>query len=356
MRKVLVRFVFDQFWIVQSVGNELHVGLGWLLSLWSGVALGRLTWLAIRTRRAADVLTALCFWSIVPGGLLLLSRTDVPLTRTGIPIFGYGLMMFIGFAAGTLLAIRHAARVGIDSDVILDLILWLLVPGLLGARLFYVIQYSDRIFREARGLEYVTRFVAVWDGGLVFYGSVIGGILGGWLFCRSRNLRPLLMGDVVAPSLFVGLGFGRIGCFLYGCCYGGPSDLPWAVQFPRDSLTFQAQVQAGVIDPTAECTIPLHPTQIYSSLLAFLLAGILSWSFRRRPYEGFVVGLMFILYPVNRFVLELIRSDEQGQLGTSLTISQLISVGLFISGVSLLVWLSKTRDPIPSAEQRARTG
>jgi phosphatidylglycerol:prolipoprotein diacylglycerol transferase len=128
------------------------------------------------------------------------------------------------------------------------------------------------------------------------------------------------------------------------------------VQFPPDSLTYQAQLNDGVILPGAQSTTPLHPTQIYSSLMAFLLAGVLVWCFRKRMFEGFVVGLMFTLYPVNRFFLELIRNDERGQLGTSLTISQLISIVLFISGISILVWLSRKNGSYEAPERTAQPG
>ncbi len=161
---------------------------------------------------------------------------------------------------------------------------------------------------------------------------------------------------MVAPSLFLGVGFGRIGCFLYGCCYGGACDLPWAVRFPPGSLTYDVQLREGIIPEGAPSTTALHPTQIYSSLLGFLLAGVLVWAFRKRPWEGFVVGLLFTLYPVTRFMMELIRNDEKGQLGTSLTISQLISIVLFISGVTLLAVLSKKNGPAGRGELTRQAG
>jgi phosphatidylglycerol:prolipoprotein diacylglycerol transferase len=356
MRKVLLRFVFDQNWNVQSVENELHVGVGWLFTVWIGIAVVSLILLARRTKKPGEFFVSLGFWSVVPLGLLFISQSELKVVETGIPVFGYGSMMFVGFAGGTLLAVRHAKRVGMDPNVIWDLMMWLLIPGLLGARLFYVVQYSDRIFRDASGIQYLYRLFAVSDGGLVFYGSVIGGAIGGYLFCRSRQIRVLQLGDVVAPSLLLGVGFGRIGCFLYGCCYGGACTLPWAVRFPPDSLTYQAQLDAGIIQEGALSTTPLHPTQIYSSLLGFLLAGILVLAFRKRPFEGFVLGLMLTLYPINRFMLEWIRNDEQGQLGTGLTISQLISIALFTTGVSLLVWLSKKHDAAKSNTRVVQTG
>jgi hypothetical protein len=113
----------------------------------------------------------------------------------------------------------------------------------------------------------------------------------------------------MAPSLLVGEAFGRIGCFLYGCCYGGACSLPWAVRFPPDSLTFQKMLEKGQVTPDDPATPLLHPTQLYSSLAAFLLAWILSRAFQRRPFDGFVLCLFGILYPVNRWLLELFRTD-----------------------------------------------
>lgn len=350
MRKVLLRFMFDPYWTFQSVDNELHIGVGWLLVLWTLIATGALAVLWHRTRSVREVAISLGFWSIIPLGLLFVvpnlpsPKQGPSLAEAGIPVFGYGFMMFVGFSMATLLALYHARRIEMDPNIIMDLMMWVLIPGLIGARALYVFQYSDRIFGNPQNQGLVGAFkslIALWDGGLVFYGSVIGGAIGGWIFCRRRDISPLKLADVVSPSLFVGLGFGRIGCFLYGCCYGGACDLPWAVRFPPGSLTYEVQMREGIIQQGAASTTALHPTQIYSSLLAFLLAGILTWLFRRRPFEGFVVGMMFVLYPVNRFILELIRSDEKGQLGTSLTISQLISIGLFILGITTLVRLSK---------------
>ncbi|MCH2203024.1 MAG: prolipoprotein diacylglyceryl transferase [Fuerstiella sp.] len=355
MRKVLLRIVYEQFWQVESAGNELHVGIGWLYVVWTALAFVSVLMLWRKTHSIREIGISLGFWSLVPVGLMLTGLTGSKIVQHGIPVFGYGFMMFVGFSSGTLLAVHHAKRIGMDPAVIMDLMLWLLIPGLAGARLFYVCQYSDRIFGPP-GMNPLWSLMALWDGGLVFYGAVIGGALGGWIFCRRRKIRPLLLGDVVAPSLLVGSGFGRIGCFLYGCCYGGASSLPWAVQFPPDSLTYQAQLNARVIQPGALCTTPLHPTQVYSSLLAFCLAGFLTWCFRRRKFEGLVVGLMFTLYPVNRFLIEFIRNDEQGQLGTTLTISQLISIALFVSGITILVWLSKKNDSFKVYGSTAQPG
>ena len=148
------------------------------------------------------------------------------------------------------------------------------------------------------------------------------------------------MFDVLAPSLLIGEGFGRIGCFLYGCCYGKACEQPWAVRFPPDSLTFKKLVENGVIGQDAAETISLHPTQIYSSVAAFVFAGILAWFFRRRPFDGAVMCLTSILYPISRYVLETLRGDiDPGALG--LKDAQMMSIGLMITGIIGMYYLSR---------------
>ena len=193
---------------------------------------------------------------------------------------------------------------------------------------------------KIRGSVAVAPF-ALWDGGIVFYGCIIGGVIGLLVYCRRRKIDPLVLADVIAPSLFVGEGFGRIGCFLYGCCFGAECNLPWSVQFPPDSITFERLVQRGTIPADALSTVPLHPTQIYSSVAAFLLAGLLAWFYRRRPFDGAVLAMAWIIYPVNRYVLEIYRDDEPGRLGLALTFSQLMSIGLLVTGVAAMWWFSK---------------
>jgi phosphatidylglycerol:prolipoprotein diacylglycerol transferase len=343
MRKVLLRFVFDNIWQWQSVGNELHVGAAWLMLLWValvGISLGVLYH---QTKNFWASAVSAGFWLIVPAGLLAVWLFDLPIAKSGIPVFGYGMMMFVGFSSATWLASRRVLRIGQPSEVIWDMMSWALIPGLIGARLTYLLQNWNEVFGGKQGVQLIIATGALWDGGIVFYGGVIGGIVGIVIFCRRRNISSLAMFDVIAPSLFVGEGFGRIGCFLYGCCFGRACNLPWAVRFPPDSLTFDKLVERGTVEPNAAATIPLHPTQIYSSLAAFVLAGILSWYFRRRPFDGAVLALAWILYPINRYILETLRDDEPGRLGTDFTFSQLMSMALVISGVGAMYYFSRQR-------------
>ncbi len=369
MRKVLLRVIFERLWHFESVGNELWVGYGWIVSLWVLIAVVSLSLLWKATKSSRDLISSLVFWAIVPAFVCLIPVLGLPIAKSGIPLFGYGAMLTIGFLTATFLASRRAKNAGLNPEIIFDLMMWILVPGIVGARIVYLMQYGDRVFANKQGLDIIKAAIALWDGGIVFYGCIIGGVLGLLLFCRKHDIRPMQLGDVLMPSLFIGLGFGRIGCFLYGCCFGAACDLPRAVRFPADSLTFErlaarsevmktklleadgipiaASELPGLEPGTVLSTIALHPTQIYSSVLAFLLAGFLMWFFRRRPFEGAVLAMGWTLYPINRFVLEIIRDDEPGRMNTGLTFSQLMSIGLFLSGCALLFWLQRRHKASP---------
>lgn len=343
MRKVLLRFVFDNLWNWQSVGNELHVGAGWLILFWILLAAVAAV-VSLRLTKDLQLLkSSIVFWLMVPTAFLAIYLLKLPPAVSGIPVFGYGFMLFVGFSTATLLATRHARQVGLEPDVIWDLMMWLLIPGLIGARINFLMAEGSGMLAGKQGLQKLIAVFALWDGGIVFYGSVIGGLVGLLLFCRRRQINPIVLCDVVAPSLFVGEGFGRIGCFLYGCCFGRACTLPWSVSFPPDSMTYEALLRRGTIDATATHTIALHPTQIYSSIAAFLLAGLLTWYFRRRPFDGAVLGLAWILYPINRFVLEHFRDDTRpiDLLGMNLALGQWVSLALLCAGIPAMWLLAK---------------
>ncbi|HRA89569.1 MAG TPA: prolipoprotein diacylglyceryl transferase [Planctomycetaceae bacterium] len=354
MRKVLLRFVFDDAWQWQNAGNELHIGAAWFMLLW--VVIVAIAFVAVfqKTKNATESAMSAGFWLIVPALMGAAWFLQLPIVKSGIPVFGYGLMMFVGFSSATWLASRRVRAIGQPPEIIWDMMMWALIPGLIGARLTYLMQNWDTVFAGKKGGDLLLAAIALWDGGIVFYGSVVGGIVGVVIFCRRRKISPLAMFDVIGPSMFVGEGFGRIGCFLYGCCFGRACNPSWAVQFPPDSLTFEILSKRGTIPPDAVATIPLHPTQLYSSFAAFVLAGILACYFRRRPFDGAVLALGWILYPINRFILETLRDDEPNRWGTNFTFSQLMSMGLLISGIGAMYYFSR-RGKLTKAATQADT-
>ena len=247
----------------------------------------------------------------------------------GLPIYGYGLMVLIGFLAGYIFVLRAVRQEGIAPERVQDLPVWMVLSGLLGARLFYVIQFYDEQFRGGSWLD----IFKIWEGGLVFYGGMVLGALAFLGYCRRYRLPTLPMLDVMAPAMALGLGFGRIGCFLNGCCWGRTCDagFAFAVQFP-----------AGSPPATATHVSPwIHPTQLYSSANAFLLALVLWAVWRRRPAPGTVIGLLFVCYGASRYVLEGIRGDH-GVQQEAWTVSQTVSTLGITAGIALLV-LSRVR-------------
>jgi phosphatidylglycerol:prolipoprotein diacylglycerol transferase len=281
-------------------------------------------------------------------GAYLRNHGDPPF-REGIPIFGYGFMMFIGVTAAVILAAWRAERIGLSGELIWDLSMWLFIPGIVGARLFYLIQYGNHVFDGVPVWKWPLVAINLPGGGIVLYGALLGGAAGYFSFCYFRGIRPLGLADLVVPSVFVGIGFGRIGCFLYGCCYGRETTLPWGVHFPRESSAFSSLVEKHLLKTESICTPPLHPTQIYSSIDGFFIAAVTMWYFGHRRRNGEVLSVALIIYPITRFCMELLRADEVGKFGTTLTISQWISIALFLLNIPYMIYLSRlpaVREPL----------
>lgn len=321
-------------------------GVGVVLALWViGCAIGMVV---LNKKHGAGS------WRDLLSGLIIGSLAIVFLPKLfpeGLPIRGYGLMVLVGVVSGILMAMHRARQVGLPPDVILSLAFSFLLCGIIGARAFYVIEYWDTRFKSDDWRETLMNVLKFTEGGLVVYGAFLGAAVAVIWFVWRHKLPLLAMSDLLAPSLLIGLAFGRIGCFLNGCCYGGECDLPWAVTFPRESLPYAEQYEAGrfgdpaTINPAnlPERSLPVHPTQLYSAIDAGLLCWLL-WSyypFRRR--DGEVTALMLTLHPISRFLLEVIRVDESAVFGTGLSISQNFSIVFFV--LTLVGWVLLLRQP-----------
>ena len=347
MRQVLFRLRLDELFTTAPVDGTAAIGVGWLLVPWAIYFAG---WLFVNRRRLGatrETAQAVAAQFIVPTIIvavgLLGQRLGLP--SSGIPLYGYGLMLCLGFLAGCWTAARRVRRLGINGELMWDLGLWLFVSGLFGARLFYILQYPGRVFFNPDGTlkaggELLMAPFSLWDGGLVVVGCLPFAALGFFAFCHRRGLRPLPVGDAIIPSFFIGLAIGRIGCVLNGCCWGDRCELPWGISFPKGGgVTFNALMDRGFLPPDAVWTFPLHPTQIYSSINAFILMAVTAAYFHTRPKPGSVVALGGLLYPVSRFTIEFLRGDEMGQFGTSLTISQWYCIAMFAVGLVFTAWL-----------------
>ena len=239
----------------------------------------------------------------------------------------YGAMVAIAFLSSLQLA-RAAARARrIGEAFLLDLVALLIVTGLLGARLLYIL-VNLNYFRDHPWESF-----KVWEGGLVFYGGFLLAALVGVIFTRYRGYAVPEVADCLTPALALGQGIGRWGCFFAGCCYGKPTPLPWGVQF-KDPASL------------APLGIQLHPVQIYESVGNLLIAGLL-WSLlkRRKDAHGEIFWLYVFLYGVLRFAMETLRGDDRGPVYGGLAPSQIIAlVAVLISGSIFLVQAAAKND------------
>ena len=247
-------------------------------------------------------------------------------------IHWYGVFVAAGFLAGLWTAGRRGLRDRLSPQKISDLGPWIIVGGLIGARLLYVLSYWKEDFA---GQSWVNIFM-IRNGGLVYYGGFIGAALSTILFCRWKQLPLWKVADAFAPSVALGHALGRIGCLMTGCCYGKVCQLPWAIRFPSDHITHPHAV---------------HPAQIYEALLNLLLYLGLAALYRRKQFDGQIFALYLMGYALLRAGTEMFRGDYADHNITGiLTPGQQIGVGILLAGIALY----GGRSPFLSRFGRAR--
>ena len=234
-------------------------------------------------------------------------------------VYGYGLMIGIGIVAAYLLVEYLAKKKDLDAEPVFGLTIFSVIGGFVGSKLLYTLTRLGEIIQDPS----VIRDVA---SGWVVYGGIIGGILAAVVYCKVKKMEFLRYLDIALPAVAMAQGFGRIGCFLAGCCYGQQTDGWCAVTF-----TNSAYAPNGV---------PLLPTQLISSGLDFILFAILLVLLFKLKTPGQLGGVYLILYSIGRFVLEFYRGDLiRGNVGT-LSTSQFISIFTAVAGI-VLIWGAK---------------
>jgi phosphatidylglycerol:prolipoprotein diacylglycerol transferase len=251
----------------------------------------------------------------------------------GWPIHSFGAMVGLGFLAALGWTLLEARRTGRDPQLYVDALWRVALGGVLGARLLYCAVHPE----ELRGRLGLFGLVAVWRGGLVWYGGLAGGLLVGLLFARARRAPLLSSLDLAAPGIFLGLAVGRIGCLLVADDWGRPTDGPWGVRFPP--------LPGSKLDPRL-FGVPLHPTQLYDSLNAFVVFLVAAVVLRRSQRPGRTTGAALSLYALGRFLVEHFRGDDDARglfalpgLG-ELSTSQWLSLPLFLAGAALALRVS----------------
>lgn len=220
-------------------------------------------------------------------------------------VYAFGLMVAVGALLSFRLMLRRARQEGFPtSDQVSDLVAVTLFGGFLGARLLYVFENAAWYWKHP------LKIFLLWEGGLVFYGGVAGSMLALYFYLRSKKM-PYWKGlDFLLPYVALTHAFGRLGCFLNGCCYGRVCRLPWAVQFP-------------------ELPEPVHPVQLYEAFFNFCLFLFLRFHYSRRRFEGEISALYFMGYALGRFLMEFWRGDNPAWF--FLTVNQWISAGIFLA-------------------------
>ena len=230
-------------------------------------------------------------------------------------VYGYGLMIAIGILAAYVTAEYRAKKHGLDPDKIFYLVIWAVVGGFAGAKVLYFLTRLKDIMENPRVLLDLA-------DGFVVYGGIIGGIFSAMVYCKIKKLSFLKYFDLVMPSVALAQGFGRIGCFLAGCCYGRETDSALGIVFHNSSY--------------APNDVKLLPTQLISSGLDFLLCAVLILLDRKKKGDGQIAGAYLVLYSIGRFILEFYRGDLiRGNVG-ALTTSQFIAIFVALAGVVLI--------------------
>ncbi|MDY2596255.1 MAG: prolipoprotein diacylglyceryl transferase [Oliverpabstia sp.] len=230
-------------------------------------------------------------------------------------VHGYGLMIAIGILVAYVTAEYRAKKHGLDPDKIFYLVIWAVVGGFAGAKVLYFLTRLKDIMENPRVLLDLA-------DGFVVYGGIIGGIYSAMAYCRIKKMPFLKYFDLVMPSVALAQGFGRIGCFLAGCCYGRETDSALGIVFHNSSY--------------APNDVKLLPTQLISSGLDFLLCAVLILLDRKKKGDGQIAGAYLVLYSIGRFILEFYRGDLiRGNVG-ALTTSQFIAIFVAMAGVVMI--------------------
>jgi phosphatidylglycerol:prolipoprotein diacylglycerol transferase len=256
----------------------------------------------------------------------------------GVPIYAYRTLLAIAFVVCTLLTVRESRTRAGGVEVSPAIGIWAMFGSLVGAHGFYILQYGSAYD--------LWRAFFVWEGGLVFYGGLLGGLGAAGIYLALRKIPFMNAADSAGPYLALGEAITRVGCLLNGCCWGAECHLPWAISFPRHSPPFEAQVKAGALAQTAHASLPVHPTQLYMvfGLLAVFIA--LKWALVRPRPAGMVFFGYVFLYGVLRFLVELVRGDSARSVW-GLTLSGAISAAFVAVGIAACAYLKHRPRSLP---------
>ncbi|MDD5020573.1 MAG: prolipoprotein diacylglyceryl transferase [Endomicrobiaceae bacterium] len=230
----------------------------------------------------------------------------------GITIYTYGVCVAVGFFVAMQYVIKYSINTGITKNQLYDFLFYVIISGIMGARLLYVIINLDYFL--SKPLE----VVQLWKGGLVYYGGFIGAVVVAFTYLRSKKISMPKIVDVFAPALALGHFFGRIGCFFSGCCYGKECDSFFAIHNK-------------------------YPTQIFEAFCNLIIFFVLHQVNKKEHKPGLTFLLYLIIYPIIRFIIEFFRGDDRGRFILGLSVGQAISIGIMIISILILIFMYKEK-------------
>ncbi len=244
-------------------------------------------------------------------------------------IYSYGFFIATAFLSGFLFFLYEVKKHGLDIDTGVDIGFWMLLSAILGSRIVYVIvNYNYYLDNPLRALM-------IWEGGMVWYGAFLGGLIATVVFFRLKGLDWWLWADMGAAPLALAQSVGRMGCLMAGCCYGVETTLPWGIEFTKSTIA-----PNGVV---------LHPTQIYHMLFNFAIFLFLFFRRKRKAFKGELVFLYLIFYGATRGIVEVFRGDPRGSVfNGAISTSQLI--GILILAVAVPLYFYMKARSVPKKE------
>ena len=261
----------------------------------------------------------------------------------GFTLYTYGALLAAAYLIGLRFALVRARARGLDAQRVMDLGIWIIVAALVGAKLLLVVVEFPHLTGPRSALD-------VLRSGGVFYGGLVAAVATGIFYVRRYGLPVWATGDAFAPAIALGHVVGRMGCLMAGCCFGRPTDVPWAITFHSQAAAANVGTPLGV---------PLHPTQLYDAaaelaILVFLLLFERRSADGTRPFAGRTFWSYMLLYASSRFVVELYRGDPRGLVFGVLSTSQFVSLIVAPMAVVMLLRLRRGTAPVPEAGVRAR--
>ncbi len=241
-----------------------------------------------------------------------------------IPIRAYALAILLGIFLACLWASRRYKQRGGDPEVIVDLALWVIPIGIIGARIYHVLSKWQDYFGPTGDPKEIP---LIWHGGLAIWGGVIAGTITACLVLRYRQLTKAPGADAIAPTILVGQIFGRLGNYFNQELFGGPTTLPWGLQIDLQHRPLGFEQYAT-----------FHPTFLYEMLWNLAAIGALLWIERRfHPRGGMMMGFYLCAYSLGRFWVENVRMDQANEF-LGLRVNAWTSLLMFALGVALAMW------------------